>query len=102
MRLGLLLFGLMAATTAAAAAAGLGAGMTGAALAYGLAGILSVLGGALFWAGLPESGTQALVLRTPKGPGADPARDALRPVLPARPPDAGHGPAHAPDSSAAA
>ena len=98
MRLGLLMIGLLAATTAAALAIHLGAGMQGAIFAYGGAAIASVLGGALFWASVPRADRQELVLR-PRRPALPGTR---RPPPRSRRLDAMRVPARARDSSAAA
>lgn len=98
MRLGLLMIGLLAATTAAALAIHLGAGMQGAILAYGGAAVASVLGGALFWACVSGPERKELVLR----PGRPALPDTRRPPPRSRRLDAMRVRAHARDSSAAA
>ncbi len=86
MRLGLLFFGLMAAATAAALAISMGAGMTGAILAYGTSAVVAVLGGALYQTRAREPDRHDLWIRAPvttadpRGPGVPVrARLATRP-----------------------
>ncbi|GEM_PF-6849629 len=98
MRLGLLMIGLTAATTAAALAIQLGAGMQGAIFAYGGAAVASVLGGALFWASVPRPDRQELVLRSRRPV----LRDTRHPPPRSRRLGAMRAQARARDSSAAA